>query len=73
MECYSAYARIDCPERCHYAQRTDGYRNHEHYRCDEHDHTWVYFPDLGTVDWFDLSQPARLIYPVPPPFRNRKR
>ena len=71
-ECRSVYARASCPDRCGHASGDRRYWDHEHYRCDEHGHTWVYFPDTGQVDWFDLSQPARLIYPVPAPQRNRR-
>lgn len=70
MDCHSTYAETGCPERCSYAQRTDDYQEHSHWRCDEHGHTWVYFPRLGTVDWFDLSQPSRLIYPDYSPIRK---
>lgn len=63
-ECHSTYAQKDCPDRCNYATGRQEYRDHSHWRCDEHGHTWVYFPTLGCVDWFDLSQPARLIYPT---------
>lgn len=70
-ECHSTYAQKPCPDRCSYAQREDGYRNHSHWRCDDHDHTWIYFPDLGQVDWFDLTQPSRLIYPIYSPWRRK--
>jgi hypothetical protein len=71
-ECRSVYARTSCPDRCGYRNGDRRYWNHEHYRCDEHNHTWVYFPDTGQVDWFDLSHPARLIYPTYALQRNRR-
>lgn len=63
-ECHSTYAQAGCPDRCGYATGNEKYRDHSHWRCGDHGHTWVYFPTLGQVDWFDLSQPSRLIYPA---------
>lgn len=63
-ECHSTYAQAECPDLCSYGTGKEEYRDHSHWRCDEHGHTWVYFPASGQVDWFDLSQPARLVYPV---------
>lgn len=72
-ECHSPYTEKECPEGCSYRLRTDGYKEHTHWRCDDHGHTWVYFPELGQVDWFDLSSPSRLIYPIYSPQRPRRR
>lgn len=54
--------RIECPEICTEAIP------HEHWRCPE-GHGWIVsLDDNGEPQWwtawFDLTQPARVIYPV---------
>jgi len=46
--------QIPCPDIC------DELREHSHWRCDDCQ-GWMYYPGFGA--WFDLFQPARIIYP----------
>lgn len=36
---------------------------HSHWRCVE-GHGWIYYPGELFTTWYDLTQPARCIYPV---------
>lgn len=48
-------AQIPCPDIC------DEKREHSHWRCDDcHGH--LFYREFGS--WYDLTQPASLIYPI---------
>lgn len=56
LECAHSYEWIPCPDICEDTQE------HSHWRCEE-GHGWIYYPGDPGVTWYDLTQPARCIYP----------
>jgi hypothetical protein len=56
-ECHHPYGKRVCRDGCPVT------RPHEHYAA-ECGFTWTFFTDDFTVDCYDLSQPARLLYPT---------
>lgn len=68
-QCHDPYAEAPCGPGCHEQ------RPHTHHACDGTSgavHAWVFYTDTGDICWFDLSQPARLVYPVYTTPRKRK-
>lgn len=65
-DCHDAYEEVTPhPAGC-YASEAEKLL-HIHYHCNGESgpvHYWCYYPETGMIDWFDLTQAARLIYPV---------
>jgi hypothetical protein len=60
--CTEAAEQIPCPAICDH----DG--EHSHWRCPD-GYGWIASP--GHIDWYDLTQPARLLYPAPEKLAQR--